>query len=58
MYDNVSIYSGFNIEADMRTYFETLYIKNLDEGHRYFKQKLNSISIMNDWHTDPQHITT
>lgn len=53
MYDSLAIYSSYNIEVDMRTYFETLYIKNIDEGHRYFKQMLNSTSIMNDWHTDP-----
>lgn len=53
MYDRLAVYSSYNIEVDMRTYFEKLYIKNTDSGHLYFKQMLNSNSIMNDWHTDP-----
>jgi len=52
MYYELAYYSAFDIEVDMRSYFETLYIDNVDHGHQAFKEMLRTSSIMGDMNTD------
>jgi len=52
MYYELAHYSVFDIEVDMRSYFETLYIDNTDHSHQAFKEMLRTRSIMGDMHTD------
>ncbi|CAH1732275.1 unnamed protein product [Aphis gossypii] len=52
LYHGLAYYSRFDIEVDMRSYFETLYIDNTDHGHQKFKEMLCTNSIMGDMHTD------
>lgn len=52
MYYELAHYSVFDIEVDMRSYFEKLYIDNIDHGHQTFKEMLRTRSIMGDLHTD------
>lgn len=52
MYYQLAYYSAFDIEVDMRSYFETLYIDKTDHPHQVFKDTLRTSSIMGDMHTD------
>lgn len=44
--DDIIYYSAFDVELDLRNYYEQIYICNPDSGHLFWKQNLANNSIL------------